>query len=123
MAYDTIELYVHDLREDDASDWLEEVFDALEKVQDSPVATYEGHYEGNAVPVQITEHVQGGAYTSVWFNAPELPWDSTEDCARDAHEALGMEVLCYPDHSDEPWTLLRLSGGSEEYADERELEF
>lgn len=123
MAYDTIEIYVRDLREDEALAWLEDVLDAPEKVQASPIVTYEGDYDEELVSVQIAEHVQGGAYTSLWFNAPVIPWDSTEVCARDAHEALNMEVLCYPDQSEEPWVMLRVADGEEEYVDERELQF
>lgn len=123
MAYDTIEIYVRGLSEAEALDWLKEVLDAPERVQDSPIVTYEGTYEDTEVPVQVTEHVQGGVFTSLWFNAPVLPWESTEACARAAHEALGHTVLCYPDQFDEPWTLLRLSNGEEDTVDERELAF
>lgn len=123
MAYDTIEIYVRNLSEEEALDWLEEVLDSLEQVQDSPIVTYEGSYRETTVPVQIAEHVQGGGFTSLWFNAPTLPWESTEACARAAHEALGHTVLCYPDQFDEPWTLLRLSDGEEDTVDERELTF
>lgn len=133
MPYDTIEIYVRNLSEEEATDWLEEILSGLEKVQGAPIVTYEGKYEGRTVPVQVTEHVQGGPYTSLWFNAPETPWSSTSACAREAHEALGKEVLCYPErgresadgseHPDEPWTLLQFTADGEAYVDEREIDF
>lgn len=122
MAHDTIEIYGRDLSEDDVVGWLRKVFEEVEQVRDAPIVTYEGRYEDTIVPVQITEHVQGGPYTSLWFNAPDLPWTSVSDCARAAHDALGTEVLCYPDRSTEPWMLLRLAAGEEETVDERDLD-
>lgn len=122
MAHDTIEIYVRDLSEEDATDWLQEVFEDVEQVRDAPIVTYEGQSEGKTIPVQITEHVQNGPYTSLWFNAPDLPWDSASDCARAAHHGLGGEVLCYPNQSEEPWTLLQIVEGEETRVDERDLE-
>lgn len=121
MAHDTIEIYVRNLSEDDAADWLQEVFGAIEPVQEAPIVTYEVGEEA-PVPVQIAEGVRGGPYTSLWFNAPDLPWGSATDCARAAHEAFGVEVLCYLDRPEEPWTLFRMAEGTEEHVDERELD-
>lgn len=122
MAHDTTEIYVRDLSEADAVDWLRSVFPELEQVQERPIVTYEGTHEGTTVPVQITEHVRNGPYTSVWFNAPALPWASAQACARAAHEALGNEVLCYLDEPDKPWILFRVAEGSAARVDERQLE-
>lgn len=122
MAHDTMEIYVRDLSEAAAAEWLGEVFEGLEQVRGEPIVTYEGQHGEATVPVQITEHVQNGPYTNLWFNAPELPWDSVQDCARDAHEALGKEVLCYSDQFDEPWMLFRMANGTAESVDERELD-
>lgn len=122
MAHDTTEIYVRELTEEDAADWLREVFGGLKKVQDAPIVTYEGQYEGDTVPVQITEQVRNRPYTSVWFNAPALPWGSVSECARAAHKALGAEVLCYLDQPEEPWLILRVAGGEAERVDERDLD-
>jgi hypothetical protein len=122
MAHETLEIYVRDLSEAAAADWLEEVLEDLTQVQEGPIVTYEGTHEGASVPVQITEGVKNGPYTSLWFNAPDLPWDSGAACARAAHEALGAEVLCYLDRPEEPWTLFRMQEGEEQYVDQREME-
>ena len=122
MAHDTTEIYVRDLSEDAAADWLQDVFENLERVQAAPIVTYEGQYDGEAVPVQITEQVKNGPYTSIWFNAPRLPWGGIQECARAAHAALGAEVLCYLDQPEEPWRMLRVVEGEAERVDERTLE-
>ena len=122
MAHDTIEIYVRDLAEDTAVEWLHEVFEGVKQVQEAPIVTYEGEHEGATVPVQITEHVKNGPYTSVWFNAPDLPWASVRECARAAHEALGAEVVCYLDRPEEPWMLFQMKDGEEQRVDQRELD-
>lgn len=132
MAHDTVEIFVRGLTEAEAAHWLSTVFDAFERERGEPIVTYEGRYSGTTVPVQITEHVENGPFTSVWFNAAEGPWDSTKDCARAAHEALGAEVLCYPgpgrlttesdeEMSGKPWAVFRVAEGDEGFVDERQL--
>lgn len=123
MPPDTIEIFVHELQEAEAVGWLRQVFDDLEKVKESPIVTYHGDVNGTTIPVQITEHVQNGPYTSIWFSANDTPWDSTTACASDAHQALGREVLCYPDQVDDPWRMSRFIQGEEERVDEREITF
>jgi len=122
MAHETLEIYVRDLSEEAAADWLGEVLEDLTQVQEGPIVTYEGLHEEASVPVQITEGVKNGPYTSLWFNAPDLPWNSGTACVRAAHEALGAEVLCYLDRPEEPWTLFRMQDGEEQYVDQREME-
>jgi hypothetical protein len=121
MAHDTIEIYVRDLSEHETADWLRVVFDDLTEKEDAIVRTYEGTYEDGTVPVQIAEGVEDGPYTSVWFNAPTMPWDTATACARDAYEDLGREVLCFLDDPERPWTMLRVSADGEEYIDKREV--
>jgi hypothetical protein len=122
MAHDTIEIYVWDLSEQEAADWLRVVFDDLTEKEDAIVRTYEGTFEDGTVPVQIAEGVEDGPYTSVWFNAPTMPWDTATACARDAYEGLDREVLCFLDDPERPWTMLRVSADGEEYIDKREVE-
>lgn len=121
MAHDTIEIYVRDLSEDEAVAWLRTVFDDLDRRDDALVVTYVGTHGGATVPVQIAEGVENGPYTSLWFNAAERPWDTATACARDAHDGLGREVLCFLDDPEQPWTLLRVSTDGEAYVDKREV--
>jgi hypothetical protein len=122
MAHDTLEVYVRELSEAAAAEWLRTVFGELTRVTDEPIVTYEGTYDGHAVPIQVTEHVENGPYTSLWFNAPALPWTTAPACARDAHEGLGHEVLCFLNDPERPWTMLRVTDDGDEYVDKREVE-
>ncbi len=122
MAHDTIEIYVRDLSADDVVPWLREVFHDVARDDDALVLTYEGTYEGETVPVQIAERVEGGPYTSVWFNAPTMPWNTAQACAREAHEGLGKEVLCFLSDPKRPWTMLRVTDDGDEYIDKGEVE-
>lgn len=121
MAHDTIEIYVRTCSEADAVAWLRDVLEGLTQVRGEPIVTYEGTYEGATVPVQITEHVENGPYTSLWFNAPTMPWETAPECAREAHEGLGKEVLCFLSDPEQPWRLLRVTSEGEEYVDKREV--
>lgn len=121
MAYDTIEIYVHDLSEEEAVAWLETVFDDLERDEEALVLTYEGTYERETVPVQVAEGVENGPYTSLWFNAPTTPWADARECARAAQEGLQKEVLCFLNDPEQPWTMLRVTDDGEEHVDKREV--
>ncbi|WP_103020918.1 hypothetical protein [Salinibacter altiplanensis] len=122
MAHDTTEIFVRDRSEDAVADWLRTVFEDLEQVAEAPIVTYEGQHDGEIVPVQVTERVKNGPYTSIWFNAPRLPWQGIQKCARAAHEALEAEVLCYLEQPKEPWRMLRVAEGETERVDERTLD-
>lgn len=121
MAHDTIEIYVRACSVEEAVDWLRDLLEDVERQEDALVLTYEGTYEGDTVPVQIAEHVENGPYTSLWFNAPEMPWDSATACARSAQAALGKEVLCFLSDPERPWTMLRVTDKGEEHVDKREV--
>lgn len=121
MAHDTIEIYVRNLSEDEAVTWLRSRFQDVERQPNALVETYVGTYDGETVPVQIAEGVENGPYTSLWFNAPETPWEGAEDCARSAQQGLGKEVLCFLNDPERPWTMLRVSEDGEEHVDKREV--
>jgi hypothetical protein len=121
MAHDTIEIYVRECSEEEAVAWLRDLFDDVERQEDALVLTYDGTYEGDTVPVQIAERVENGPYTSLWFNAPTMPWDTATACARAAQEALQKEVLCFLSDPEQPWTMLRVTEEGEEHVDKREV--
>ena len=50
--------------------------------------------KGQLIPVNIVENAAGKAWTSVWFNSPDTPWQFDVDCARDAHQSLKGRVRC-----------------------------
>jgi len=122
MAHDTIEIYVRDCSEAEAVDWLRDCLDDVKRQEDALVVTYEGTYEGDPVPIQVAEHVENGPYTSLWFNAPEMPWDTAAACARDAQAGLEKEVLCFLSDPERPWTMLRVTDAGEAHVDKREVD-
>lgn len=122
MAHDTIEIYVRNLSEEEAVAWLKTVFEDVTRREEALVLTYDGVYDGHTVPVQIAEGVEGGPYTSVWFNAPEMPWNTAQACAREAQEGLGKEVLCFLNDPKRPWTMLRVTDEGDEYVDKGTVE-
>jgi hypothetical protein len=122
MAHDTIEIYVRDCSEEEALEWLRTVFEELEPKEDALVLTYEGTHEGKPVPVQIAENVENGPYTSLWFNAPEMPWDEAAACAHDAQEGLEKEVFCFLNDPERPWKMLRVTDEGDGYVDKRDVD-
>lgn len=118
-----MEIYVLDLSESDAVAWLSDVFDDVSKQPDVPVATYDGTFKSEPVSVQITEHVKGGDYTSVWFRGDTLPWERAADCARAAHDATGHPALGYVEDRDKPWTMIRVNDDGAHQVDARDLAF
>jgi hypothetical protein len=120
----SIEIYVRDLPASDAEAWLSDRFGAADLVRTEPARTYEVEHEEDTVRVFVAENIEGGAYTSVWFNGPSLPWTSIRACAREAFEALNQEVICDHDgHQQDPWAMLRITNDGETRIDEREVSF
>jgi hypothetical protein len=122
MAHDTIEIYVRECSEEEAVAWLRDVFGEVERREEALVLTYEVPYEDTIIPIQVAEHVENGPYTSLWFNAPEMPWADASACARDAQEGLQKEVLCFLNDPEQPWTMLRVAEDGEEYVDKRKFD-
>lgn len=106
MAVSSIELYVVDCPWTEVETWLREAFDEVTQVRTEPVPVFDATHNGTTVPVQITENVQGGRYTSIWVPADNLPWSSAKACARSCFDAIGRTVVCHLDRSeDEPWKM------------------
>jgi hypothetical protein len=92
-----LEVYIRDARADEIAAWLSGWLGPLV----SPGAehrprTYRACREGRAVPVVITESVEGGPFTGVWVNARHLPWETDTEFARAAFARFGGVVRCDP---------------------------
>lgn len=120
MPRPSLEIYVRNLAEPDAVDWLRTVLTDVTSVRTEPLAVYDGTYNGTPVTVQIAEQVEGGAYTHLWFRSEALPWDDVAACARAAYAATGCTVLCYPEGEEAPWTMLRVDEAGDQRVDARE---
>ncbi len=118
----SIEIYVRACSADRAGEWLCDYFGTAEQVRTEPAITFEAEYEGETVRVFVAESIEGGPYTSIWFNGPSLPWDKARFCARDAHAFLGDEVICDREGPElDPWAMLRFHDGERESVDQRDL--
>lgn len=59
-------------------------------------------YLGEEVSLEITENIEEKNYTSFYFSGHRLPWSSDIACARIAHLALNLDIVCSPGlHSKE----------------------
>ncbi|PEN14055.1 hypothetical protein CRI94_08420 [Longibacter salinarum] len=120
----SIEIYVRDLSKEKAEKWLSNQFGSVEQVRTEPALTYEVDYSGETVRVFVAENIEGGPYTSVWFNGPNLPWTTIRACAKAAFEDLGHEVICDQDgYEQDPWTMTRFSDEGEERIDDSSVSF
>ncbi|HET7077189.1 MAG TPA: hypothetical protein VFM49_07015 [Chloroflexia bacterium] len=115
-----IEIYVRDCSLDRIQDWIQTVLGAItpvDQVNEMSMRIHEAYHAGQPIPIVITSGVADGSFTSVWFNALDMPWATDAACARQAARALGCEVRCNPGllgsspYSDE---CLRIVGDREE---------
>jgi len=120
-----MEIYIRDASTDAVLHWLKDTFDAVEQIRDEPAVQVAVTRAEDAYTAQITRNVEGGPWTSVWFESGATDWDSVSACARSAFQAIDRETLCYPDRfTDEPWKMLRLHPGEgESFVDERTVDF
>jgi len=138
----SIQLYARDLTAEEAEAWLAGVFAHVELVRREPALTYALHSDGADAAlaptaatdeenrdepnarVFVAEGIEGGDYTSIWFQGESLPWSSPRSCARSLIESSGAEVICDPDgYEDDPWRMIRVSDEGEDFIDEREVDF
>jgi len=138
----SIQLYARALTTEQAQAWLRTVFADVELVRREPALTYALRSDGaDAAPappgatdeenrnepnarVFVAEGIEGGDYTSIWFQGKSLPWSSPRSCARSLFESSGTEVICDPDgYEDDPWRMIRVSDEGEDFIDEREVDF
>jgi hypothetical protein len=118
----SIEIYVRECSSEQAGDWLRDYFGMANQVRTEPAITFEAMHEGETVRVFVAEGIEGGPYTSIWFNGRSLPWEKARFCARDAHAFLGNEVICDRDGPEiDPWAMLRFRDGEREQVDQRDL--
>lgn len=139
----SIQLYARELTAEAAEAWLSSVFADVDLVRREPALTYalrpadsdhgasdqsmtadEKKPDMPEARVFVAEGIEGGAYTSVWFQGESLPWSTPRSCARSLFESAGTEVICDPDgYEDDPWRMIRVSDEGEDFIDEREVDF
>ncbi|MGI0115944.1 hypothetical protein [Zooshikella sp. RANM57] len=95
MQLPDIEIYVKNTTPDLIEDWLDDRFDSVELVnKEGRTHQYNVDWQGMNIPVMVVERAAGRAFTSIWFNSAETPWETDIECARDAFEFFDTEIRC-----------------------------
>ena len=50
--------------------------------------------DGSAITCTIAENIAKGGYTSIWFDSSCTPWQTDEECAKEAHNYFQVEIRC-----------------------------
>lgn len=94
--YPDIEIYIKKPDPEEIVAWLQQALG--ETTYHGTVKTglhhYSVQYQDKALPVMIFPKAAGKAYTSVWFDTPDTPWQDDLDCAKAAADFLKTEVRC-----------------------------
>ncbi|MDX1475701.1 MAG: hypothetical protein R3309_16125 [Reinekea sp.] len=83
-----IEIYVNNITTADAERWLSSLFDTIEpqpKKKGMPKNSfpYQVDWQSHQFQVIVFDNVERG-FTSIWFNATQLPWVDDLACAQQA---------------------------------------
>jgi hypothetical protein len=110
-----IEVYICQYSQKDLIFWMKSLVGHLEKDEISGVSTT---YQSDVGPIIITPKVEGGPFTSIWFNTPNSPWETDVDCARQISKELACVVRCcpgkrFPEVPQESNIFLEISNGEE----------
>ena len=105
-----IEIYIKDISIEMIEQWLCEIFGpvSLPKTNGKPINLKVGTEP--ELPLMITPNAAGKAFTSIWFQSDQTPWQSDETCAQAFLAFHDGEVRCSAtswqeeeDESSEQW--------------------
>ncbi|WP_211829430.1 hypothetical protein [Kistimonas asteriae] len=95
MQQPDIEIYVKRTPIDAILSWLETCADDMSDVtQQGRSHSLTLTLNSQTIPVTVVEDAAGKAWTSIWLNSPDTPWESDVDCARACHTALNCQIRC-----------------------------
>lgn len=91
-----VEIYLRKPDLNAIEEWLRERFDRCQHLKSTDSHhVYQIEYQGETFKTRVLERV-AGQFTCVWFDHPNLPWKSDQQCAHEAFNKLGVEVRCNP---------------------------
>jgi hypothetical protein len=93
MRHCEIEIYVRDCSGEQLISWIESAVGPLGPPEHAGEAAV---YPSLLGPVIITSGIEGGPFTSIWFNMSQNLWANDADCGRQAARELGCTVRCSP---------------------------
>jgi hypothetical protein len=119
--YPDIEVYIKGKTEEEIVQWLKDQFGAAEyqgKLQGG-LLHYDVTNKSDTLPVMIMPAVVGKAWTSVWYDSPNTPWQDDVTCAQQMAKELNTEARCIRsgwDEDQEPdeWLKISADGSVEE---------
>jgi hypothetical protein len=92
MRQPDIEIYLKDASQDAVTDWLNKAVGAC-----SPWQAKGKTFKCRAGDIPVTWLPKAvGKWHSLLLESDTTPWDDDLACARDAYEALGVEIRCAP---------------------------
>lgn len=109
QPYPDIEIYIMKADPSAILAWLGDVFDAVEvKTPQEWGLTF----QGQQLEVFFDPKAEKN-FASLWFKQNHTPWHTDLDCARAAHQSLGLEIRCQASgwaeeegETDEGWVKL-----------------
>lgn len=97
MDYPDIEIYVKRPAPERISEWLDARFGIASASARGEAMVF--RLGADQIECVVVENAVKGGYASIWFRSDSTPWQSDQDCARDAFDFFDAEVRC----SAAPW--------------------
>ena len=67
--------------------WLKVLFQIVRgPLEAGDCIVYECHFKDQIIRVLVTEMIENGLYTSIWFNGDILPWSSLSELSKIAEK-------------------------------------
>lgn len=119
--YPDIEVYVKGKSEEELTKWLTEALGTVEYQgkREGGLLHYQVSMNNQSLPVLIMPAVVGKAWTSVWYDTPDTPWQDDVACALQMAKELDTEIRCIRSGWDEEqdpdeWLKVFPDGSSED---------
>lgn len=117
-ALEDLEIYAQTDALDAIEQWLVSHFGVLNTVKISArTRSYVAEWQGQAVEVFVCRNAGHTGFSSISFSRKQIPWINDVECARAAHQGLGVTIRCSESawkEGDDPdqWYQIARSGES-----------
>lgn len=90
-----LEIYAQTDAMEAIEQWLKTHFSTLQTQKStSRTRTYHADWQGQTVEVFVCRNAGHTGFASITFNRKQIPWANDVECARAAHQGLGVTVRC-----------------------------
>jgi hypothetical protein len=117
-ALQDLEIYAQIDALDAIEGWLTAHFGTITPLKATGrTRTYNADWQGQPVEVFVCRNAGHTGFSSITFNRKQIPWGNDVECARAAHQALGVTIRCSESawkEGDDPdqWYQVAASGES-----------